>query len=218
MSACSTITYPPASIADGGPEASGPGFPPTPAGSQTFCIKGSVAVVPNIVNDSGTGPDYSNVYGIGMGINLNTNGTEVMPYNANTAAGTHTMGKIIGSSLLIVGFSFSITGAAAVTAEGPSVRVAVPEVGQPTSDEFFNNGATAVAIDGPYTFLWSDLTIGVTPGGYTPPASQTLTTFDPTKIQAIQFAIVNSTFIMGGHAPTPTNGVCISNLTLLATN
>jgi hypothetical protein len=206
VSACSTITYPPESIADAGPEASGPGFPPTPAGSQEFCLKGSVAVVPMFANDSGTGYDYSNVFGIGLGINLNTKGTDIMPYNANTAAGTHA----------VVGFSFSITGAAAVTAEGASIRVAVPVVGQPTSDEYFNNGATAVATDTSYTFLWTDLTIGVTPGGYTMPATQTLTTFDPTKIQAIQFAVVNSTSIMDGSAPLPTNGVCISNLTLLA--
>jgi hypothetical protein len=210
-SACSVITYPLPSVADAGPDASGPGFPPTPAGSQTFCIQGSAAVVANIV-DGGTGPDYSNIFGIGLGINLNTMGTMIAAYNANTA-----------TTKPIVGFQFSITGAAAVTAEGASIRVAVPQVGQPTSDEYFNNGSTPVDTDGQYQFLWvasttstvPALSIGMTPGGYTAPTTQTASTFDPTKIQAIQFDIVSSTTI-DGQAPTPTGGVCISNLTLLA--
>jgi hypothetical protein len=210
-SACSVITYPLPSVADAGPDATGPGFPPTPAGSQSFCIHGSAAVVANIV-DGGTGPDYSNIFGIGLGLNLNTMGSAIAAYNANTA-----------TTKPIVGFQFSITGAAAVTAEGASIRVAVPMVGQPTSDEYFNNGSCAVAVDGPYQFLFvanaassiAALSIGMSPGGYTAPTTQTVSTFDPTKIQAIQFDIVSSTMI-DGQAPTPTGGVCISNLTLLA--
>jgi hypothetical protein len=212
MSACSVITYPLPSVADAGPDATGPGFPPVggDAGAQTFCIQGSAAVVANIVG--GTTPDYSNIFGIGMGINLNTMGTMIAAYNANTA-----------TTKPIVGFQFSITGAAAVTAEGASIRIAVPMVGQPTSDEYFNNGSTAVATDGQYQFLWlasttstiPALSIGMMPGGYMAPTTQSVSTFDPTKIQAIQFDIVSSTSI-DGQAPTPAGGVCISNLTLLA--
>jgi hypothetical protein len=210
-SQCSVITYPLPSVADAGPDATGPGFPPIPAGSQTFCIQGSAAFVANI--DGGTTPDYSNIFGIGLGLNLNTMGTAIMPYNAYDA-----------TTAQIVGFQFSITGAAAVTAEGASIRVAVPMVGQPTSDEYFNNGSTAVMTDGQYQFLFLPsatstipaLSIGMTPGGYTAPMNQTVSTFNPAIIQAIQFDVVSSTNI-DGQAPTPPpNGVCISNLTLLA--
>jgi hypothetical protein len=209
-SACSVITYPLPTVADAGPDATYPGFAPTPAGSQTFCIQGSAAFVANIVG--GTSPDYANIYGIAMGINLNTMGSMVAAYNANTA-----------TAKPIVGFQFTITGAAAITAEFASIRVAVPMVGQPTSDEYFNNGSTAISTDGTYRFLFFQnpastippLSIGMSPGGYTVPITQTATTFDPTRIEAIQFDIVSSTQI-DGQAPTPPGGVCISNLTLLA--
>jgi hypothetical protein len=59
--------------------------------------------------------------------------------------------------------------------------------------------------------------IGMPPGGYTLPITQTMSVFDPTKIEAIQLDIVSSTQI-DGQAPTPPGGVCISNLTLLVPN
>src|SRR5579859_582586 len=60
-SACSVITSPAPSATDGG----GAGFPPSNAG---MCLTGTAAQV------IGTPPDYSNIFGIGIGLDLNNTG------------------------------------------------------------------------------------------------------------------------------------------------
>ena len=82
-SACSSITSPPPAV-DGGTAS----FPQQTPG--TMCLSGTAAQV------IGTPPDYSNIFGIGIGLDLNNPSGTPAPFNAST---NH-----------VTGFQFNVSG------------------------------------------------------------------------------------------------------------
>jgi hypothetical protein len=155
-SACSSISSPPpAVLADGGYTSS---FPQTTLG--TMCLAGTAAKV--------VGGDYTNIFGIGIGLDFNNQGGVKMPYNA-------TMNGVIG-------FSFHIQG----IPSGASVRVELPIPATAASGDAWS--ITAMT-DGDYI---ADLTTATSdPHALKPSFTSTGTQppFDPTMIQSIQFHI-----------------------------
>lgn len=164
-SACSSITFPPpGSLSDAGGDAGfSSSFPQSTPG--TMCLSGTAAKV--------ISSDYSNIFGIGIGLDLNNQGGVKMTYNA-------TMNKVIG-------FSFKIAG----IPTGAAVRVELPI---PATDSAGSDSwAYTVMADGSYqidlTTSASDshaLKPAFTPTGTQPP-------FDPTKIESIQFHVPTNT-------------------------
>jgi hypothetical protein len=186
-SACSVITSPPPGMAndEGGVTAT---FPQTTPG--TMCLSGTAAKVPACVAGvSGcTTSDYSNVFGIGIGLDFNNVGGVKMPYNATTSK--------------VTGFTFTVSG---VPATGIRVELPTTDTNATGSDSY----AIAVSKDGNYTV---DLKSGLpsppslspafTAMGFTEPA------FNAANLLSIQFHVATVTT----SAITVTN-LCVSNLT-----
>jgi hypothetical protein len=170
-SACSVITSPAPSAPDGG----GAGFPPSNAG---MCLTGTAAQV------VGTPPDYSNIFGIGIGLDLNNTGGTKAPYDAQ--------------SHHVVGFEFDVSG---LPASG-TVRVEIPIPGTDASGDAYSEtvaaGTTHMAI------TWSDPGFGPS---FPPPTGVTEPAFDPSKVESIQFHVVTET-----SASVPVTSFCIANL------
>jgi hypothetical protein len=162
---CSSITFPPpATPSDGGDGGYVSTFTQTTPG--TMCLSGTAAKV--------IGSDYSNMFGIGIGLDFNNQGGVKMPYNA-------TMNHVTG-------FSFNIAG----IPTGASVRIELPiPATDPTGDSW---SVTAMA-DGPVTV---DLTTAsgdlhrLTPS-FTPAAGTTQPAFDATMVESIQFHVPTNT-------------------------
>lgn len=156
-SECSSITFPPAAIeSEGGSVAT---FPQTTAGEM--CLSGIAAKV--------LGTDYSNMFGIGIGLDLNNVGGTKMPYNA-TANG-------------VTAFSFHVAGIPA----GVSVNVELPI---PATDPSGDSWSTPATADGDYTI--SLTTSGAQ--GLKPSFTMAMEpAFDPTQIESIQFHIATNT-------------------------
>jgi hypothetical protein len=162
-STCSTITFPPAATAsdagDGGYTST---FPQSTPG--TMCLSGTAAKV--------LASDYSNMFGIGIGLDFNNQGGVKMPYDATA---NH-----------VVGFSFSIAG----IPTGASVRVELPI---PATDGSGDAWSVSVATDGPHTV---DLTTAASDTHHLSPAftpTGTQPAFDATKIESIQFQVPTNT-------------------------
>jgi hypothetical protein len=214
---CSSITspLPPAPIvADAGPDAAIPtgyadGFPSS--GSQTFCLSGTAAAV--IDNDAG--PDYSDIYGIGLGLDLNNPG--------GTLEGGAPVPKLVynatGNGVIGVQFTLSWS-----TPDGGVPLAGALRVEFPTGETAADGGTLdsydiEPAAPGVYTVLWSQLegapAVIAAAGGpgnisYTPTVDGGLSAqppFDPTKIFSIQFHV--STSVM---AAIPVDNLCVSNL------
>jgi hypothetical protein len=196
-SACSVITAPPPSLpsdAGAGVEGGAPpsGFPQTPAGSQTFCLSGTAAQVIACVTGVCTGSDYSNIFGIGIGLDFNNPPPGITPQGFDAVQAN------------VVGVSFTITGAAAVTG---GVRVEFPTTNTATACsggcEAWN---TTITTDGPTMILFSTLTdtIYMAPDGQ-PPLSSV-----GTSLQAIQFHVPTNT-----SAAIPVADLCVSNLSVI---
>jgi hypothetical protein len=163
-SECSSITFPlPAMAADGGDSGFTSSFPQMTPG--TMCLSGKAALV--------IASDYSNMFGIGIGLDLNNQGGVKMPYSA-TANNVN-------------GFSFHISG----VPTGVSIRVELPI---PATDSTGDAWSKTVTADGDYTL---DLTTATSdpnplsssfalPSGTPPP-------FDATKIESIQFHVWTNT-------------------------
>jgi hypothetical protein len=163
-SACSSITFPlPAMLSDAGGDAGYTStFPQSTPG--TMCLSGTAAKV--------LASDYSNMFGIGIGLDLNNQGGVKMPYNA-------TANKVTG-------FSFKIAG----VPTGASVRVELPI---PATDSSGDAWALTVMADGAYTV---DLTTAAgnthaLKPSFTPTGTQPA--FDATKIESIQFHVPTNT-------------------------
>ncbi len=182
MSQCSSITFPPpAMVSDAGDAGSVGAFPQTTPG--TMCLSGTAAKV--------VGTDYSNMFGIGIGLDLKNEGGVKMPYNAS-------MNKVVG-------FSFHIAG----IPSGASVRVEFPI---PATDASGDAWSITAATDGDYT---ADLTTMASDShalmpSFAPAAGATQPPFDATMVKSIQF-----------HIPTNTTSaivipdsarLCVSNL------
>ena len=172
--ACSSITSPlPAMMADGGYTSSFPQMTP-----GTMCLSGTAAKV--------VGGDYSNMFGIGIGLDFNNQGGVKMPYNATANN--------------IIGFTFQISG----IPTGASVRVELPIPATAASGDAWSIKAL---VDKPYTMdlttMTSDpnaLTASFTATGTQPP-------FDATMIQSIQFHIPTNVTVA---VTIPM--LCVSNL------
>jgi hypothetical protein len=179
-SACSTITFPPAaSASDAGDGGFTSTFPQSTLG--TMCLSGTAAKV--------LGAEYSNMFGIGIGLDFNNKGGVKMPYDA-------TANKVTG-------FSFTVSGIPA----GVSMRVELPI---PATDANGDAWSLTLSTDGSYTV---DLSTAVAdPNGLRPAFVPTGTqpAFDPTKIESIQFHLpANPSAANTIPAASP---LCVSNL------
>ena len=156
-SACSTITFPPPAIlSDAGDGGYTSTFPQSTAG--TMCLSGTAAKV--------IGTDFTNMFGIGIGLDFNNQTGVKMPYDA--------------AAHNVIGFSFTVSG----VPTGASVRVELPI---PATDATGDAWSLTILADGAYTV---DLSTAVgdprglrpafTPTGAQPP-------FDATQVESIQF-------------------------------
>jgi hypothetical protein len=163
-SACSSITFPPpASASDAGDAGFTSSF--TQATPGTMCLSGTAAKV--------LASDYSNMFGIGIGLDFNNQGGVKMPYNA-------TMNHVIA-------FSFNVAG----IPKGASVRVELPI---PATDAAgADSWAQTVTTDGAYRVDLS--TAAGDTHGLKPAFTSTMTQppFDATKIESIQFHVPTNT-------------------------
>jgi hypothetical protein len=170
---CSSITFPPIPT-DGGTGS----FPQTTPG--TMCLSGTAAKV--IAGEAGT--DYSNIFGIGIGLDLNNSGGTKAPYDTTMAH--------------ITGFSFTVAG---LPTTG-SVRVEIPiPVTDPSGDAWSytltGNGSVTV-----------NLVAGAGMGQLAPSFTMSgQPMFDPTMVESVQFHIVTNTM-----ASIPVDNFCISDL------
>jgi hypothetical protein len=172
-SACSSITFPPPAMeSEGGFVAT---FPQTTPGQM--CLSGTAAKV--------IGTDYSNMFGIGIGLDLNNVGGTKMPYNATANN--------------VIAFSFHITGIPA----GVSVNIELPIPATDSSGDSWSMPATA---DGDYTVNLT--TSGAQ--GLKPSFTMAMEpAFDPTQIESIQFHIATNT-VAAITIPDSTR-LCVSN-------
>jgi hypothetical protein len=168
-------------------------FPPKdqPVVTGQMCAMGVAAA---IINDSVASPDYTNIFGVGIGLDFNNAGTGdagtglgKQPYNA-TAAG-------------ITGFKFDIDTPplAAMRVEFPTVATTAMNNINPYWNGAANNVSPVKAGTNTIPFA------AVTGPMYAtnPPA------FDPTTVLSIQFHVVPST------AATTPFSFCVSNLTAI---
>jgi hypothetical protein len=176
---CSSITFPMPPMLDAAVVAP---FPPNAMGAM--CLTGTAAKVIN----RGTSPDYSDIFGIGIGLDFNNMGGTKLAWDAQAAH--------------VTGFSFDITG---VPAGG--IRVEFPTV--QTVNGFQDSYAIIVTSDGQYQ---ADLT---TMNGdphrlmpsFVPPTGMREPAFDPTQLLSIQFHVPTNT-----TAAIPVPMMCVSNL------
>jgi hypothetical protein len=172
-SACSTVTSP-AAAADGGTAS----FPQQTPG--TMCLSGTAAQV------IGTPPDYSNIFGIGIGLDLNNPSGAPAPFNASASH--------------ITGFQFNVAGLPTGT-----VRVELPE---PATDKTGDAWSYTLTAAGAVTVqLASGTGAGELSPSFTPPTGTTQPAFDPTNLEAIQFHVVTST-----TGAVPVSSFCVSDL------
>lgn len=170
---CSIVTSPPPP-ADGGTAS----FPQTTAG--TMCLSGTAAQV------IGTPPDYSNIFGIGIGLDF-----------ANPSG---TPGTWDATTNHVTGFQFTVAGLPATT-----VRV---EVNEPATDVSGDAWSYTLTGNGQATVqLASGSGAGQLSPAFTPAMGTTQPPFDPTKLESIQFHVVTNT-----TSSTMVSDFCISNL------
>jgi hypothetical protein len=174
---CSTISAPalPAGAA---------GFPPT---AGALCTTGMVAPV------SGTPPDFGNIFGAGIGLDLNN------PGGANSVKGT-----FAATTKGVTGISFSID---VPPTAGLRVEFPTTDTDGTTSGAAYW-GATATfpnsnVVSGVNTIHWADVKV---------PTTATTPTFVPNNLESIQFHVPAAG--TSATAPVPYS-FCISNLTLL---
>ncbi len=175
-STCSSITFPPpASASDAGDGGFTSSF--TQATAGTMCLSGTAAKV--------LGSDYTNMFGIGIGLDFNNQGGVKMPYNA-------TANKVTG-------FSFNLTGV-------PSVGVRI-ELPIPATDPSGDSWSLTATKDGPVQI---DLTTMTSDSHALKesfmPTSGTEPPFDATKVESIQFHVPTNI-----NAAVTVTMMCVSN-------
>jgi hypothetical protein len=196
-SQCSLITFPAPAMdvtndagMDAGFLASFPpgGYPGAPAGApmNAMCLQGTGAKVIDGPGATATTPDYSNIFGIGIGLDFNNIGGNKMPYNATTN--------------FVVGFSFTITG---VPMGG--IRVEFPTV--QTVSGFQDSWAYTVTADGTYTAMLATTGLNKLSPSFNPPTGMTEPAFDPTMLYSIQFHVPTAT-----SGPVMVPNMCVANL------
>jgi hypothetical protein len=185
---CSTITFPmaPMLAADAGPDASAVAtFPPNAMGAM--CLTGNAAKVIDKIGS--TMADYSDIFGIGIGLDFNNMGGTKLPWDATA---TH-----------VTGFTFDITG---VPAGG--IRVEFPTV--QTTNGFQDSYSINVAGDGHYQADLSTTSAHKLKPSFTPPTGMTEPAFDPTMLLSIQFHVATNT-----TAAINVPMMCVNNLTAI---
>jgi hypothetical protein len=115
----------------------------------------------------GTPPDYSNIFGIGMGFDLNDPSGAQQAYNA--------------AAHQIVGFQFTVAG---LPPGGARVELPTPATSVATDDSW----SFELTADGLVTLYFSQLT-----PAFPPPVGSTQPPFDPTKLDGIMFHVVTNT-------------------------
>jgi len=180
-SACSAITSPLPAAGDGGADGgASAGFPPN--GMGAMCLSGTAAQV------VGNPPDYSNIFGIGIGLDFNNMGGNKQPYDA--------------TSHKVVGFEFDISG---LPAAPGTIRVEFPFPGTDTSGDAYSETVTGGTMH--MQILWADANFGPS---FTPPMGTTEPKFDPSMVESIQFHVVTVT-----SASIPVTDLCVNNLSAL---
>jgi hypothetical protein len=172
-SQCSSITFPPAAVGnEGGFVAT---FPQATAG--TMCLSGTAAKV--------IGTDYSNMFGIGIGLDFNNAGGAKMPYNAP-------MNNVIG-------FSFHIAGIPA----GVTVNVELPT---PATDPSGDSWSMPVTGNGDVTVYLRTTPVPALKPSFTMAMQPA---FDAAQVESIQFHIATNT-TAAISIPDSTK-LCVSN-------
>lgn len=179
-SACSVITFPPpASPSDAGDGGLTSTFPQSTPG--TMCLSGTATQV--------LGADYTNMFGIGIGLDFNNQSNATMPYDATA----HN----------VIGFSFTVSGVPA----GAGIRVELPI---PATDATGDAWSLTITADGSYTVDLSTaagdpygLRPAFAPRGTQPP-------FDATQLESIHFH-VPTTNLAATVIPTAAP-LCVSSL------
>jgi hypothetical protein len=179
VSQCSSITSPqPAMATDGGDGGATATFPPTAAGAM--CLSGTAAKV------IGTPPDYSNMFGIGIGLDFN---------NQNGVKGIWD-----ASMNHVVGFTFHISG---VPTGGVLVEFPTTDTDAMGSDSW---SITAMS-DGDYT---ADLNTMASDRHHLSQAFQMTgmqPAFKPSQMKSIQFHVATNI-----RAAISVSNLCVSNL------
>jgi len=150
----------------------------------SMCLSGTAAQV--------VGGDYTTIFGIGIGFDFNNVGGTKLPYKA--------------SDNKVVGFSFHISGVPA----GAGIRVELPT---PDTDPSGDSWSRTITMDGDYTM---DLnTMASDPNSLKPSFSMSAMqpSFDPNKIESIQFHIATNT--MAAIMVPDSSRLCVSNLAAL---
>jgi hypothetical protein len=179
-SACSTITFPPAaSPSDAGDGGLTSTFPQSTPG--TMCLSGTATQV--------IAADYTDMFGIGIGLDFNNTGGVKMPYDATAHK--------------VTGFSFTVSG----IPTGGTVRVELPI---PATDATSDAWSLTLAVDGSYTV---DLSTATTDPHHLTPAfapTGTQPAFDASQVESIQFHVPTTPvapIVVPAASP-----LCVSNL------
>jgi hypothetical protein len=181
---CSVITAPPFGS-----------FPQTTPG--TMCTSGTVAKVINgsvgCTAGATTCPDYSNLFGAGIGLDLNNLGTDggmgKQPFNATTAN--------------IYGFSFDIDAPPLA-----GIRVEFPTVGTENTAAMYLPGTTNLSpLKAGHNILLFSMVASPT---YVKPAVA-LGAFDPSMLLSVQFHVPTTTTASAAYS------FCISNFAACTT-
>lgn len=197
-SACSTVMTVPA------PPAGMTTFPQDPAG--TFCITGTAQQVINgpTGGPSAGKPDYSDIFGIGMGLDFNNPGAPAMKAAFNLTDPAHH----------ITTFSFDLSG---VPTGSGALRVEFPTGPAPagTDGDGFDSYYAVKAIKNGH-FDVSMAHAGATGDtnadlglSFAAPTGMPTPVFDPTLVEGVQFHVVTNT-----GAPVTVTNFCVSNITV----
>ena len=171
-------------------------FMPTDATTGEMCTAGTAAKVLTPPGMPTGTPDYSDLFGAGIGLDFNNPGGDAgvkMPINLSAYKG----------------FSFDFSGS--MIPIGNKIRVNFPFVGEHGTDSpYFAANKTddhsTLSTTSTNTVLWADI---LGPAYLTGQGVTNIPAFDPTMVESIQFQVFTNT---GAAIPY---AFCVSNLTLL---
>jgi hypothetical protein len=196
-SACSQIDSPVA----------GQPFPPADIAASSQCTSGTAAQVMN----KGSSPDYSDLWGAGIGLDFNNPGGDA------GVKGYIDLSKYKGIYFQFVTFPKSTTAPVSNGAGPPSMamRVNFPFMGQHATDSPYWMGATKMSspLSSPggtvteNTVLWSDVGGPFYLTQQSPPVSPPA--FAPTAVQAMQFQVFTNTTMAQQYS------FCVANVALI---
>jgi hypothetical protein len=201
-SQCSQITSPSYTLSSSGSS----NFPPSSTGKM--CISGTVA---KVIDKSGTSvSDYTDIYGMGIGLDFNNPNHAV---GAPTLASTKMPYNAVANN--VVGFSFDVSGVplGGIYVEFPTLETSAgfdAEAGGPPSGQ--DPYMLVVYRDGHYQ---ANLTTDTKQAYHlreevAPPAGMTEPPFDPTMLLAIDFRLQPST-----ENSVSISDLCVSNVTAI---